>query len=217
MMLSIARNANISYTKIFTMKEYVPIKIRKAMAKIRELRVISGWPVALMAARHTVGKTDNGSCPSDEWKRKMLLAEHSPIRLVQYAWIWDDIPMWVTTHFVRHHIGCEKFVRTQRTDRTGSEIPRGEHPQGELNEMLMVANAQEIMAISRVRLCSCASMETREAWKAFLCSLKQIDPVLVSKCVPTCVYRGFCPELKCCGYCNTREYRKTLDDYRRIK
>lgn len=44
----------------------------------------------------------------------MLLAEHSPIRLVEYEWTWGQIPQWVTVHFVRHHIGCEKFVHTQR-------------------------------------------------------------------------------------------------------
>lgn len=35
----------------------------------------------------------------------MLLAEHSPIRLVEYDGIWDFIKMWVTTHLVRHHVG----------------------------------------------------------------------------------------------------------------
>lgn len=33
----------------------------------------------------------------------MLLAEHSPIRLVEYEWTWEQIPQWVTVHFTRHH------------------------------------------------------------------------------------------------------------------
>lgn len=102
-------------------------------------------------------------------------------------------------------------------DRTGSQIPRGEHLQGELNEMDMTANAQEIMAISRVRLCNCASKETREAWTSMLQELKKIDPVLVSKCVPTCVYRGFCPELKCCGYANTHQFHEAVEKYRKTE
>lgn len=93
--------------------------------------------------------------------------------MVEYEWTWEQIPQWVTVHFTRHHIGCEKFVHTQRPDRTGSQIPRGEHLQGELNEMDMTANAQEIMAISRVRLCNCASKETREAWTSMLQELKK--------------------------------------------
>lgn len=173
------------------------------------------WNSALNAARRTVGKKRKENEPSDTWKSKMLLAEHSPIRLVQYGWTWKQMPQWVTVHYVRHHIGCEKFVHTQRTDRTGSDIPRNEHLQGELNEMDMVANAQEIINISKVRLCSKASKETRHAWKLFLDKLKEKDPVLVSKCVPTCVYRGFCPELKCCGYVFTDKYKKQLEEYRK--
>jgi len=184
---------------------------------ITRLVQVAGWKRALNAARRTVGKEAIDKEPSDSWKKRMLLAEHSPIRLVEYEWSWAEIPQWVTVHFVRHHIGCEKFVHTQRTDRTGSIVPRNEHLQGELNEMDMSANAQEIMAISRVRLCACASKETREAWKAMLTELEKIDPVLVSKCVPTCVYRGFCPEMKSCGYCNTEEFRNRVEEYRDVK
>lgn len=187
------------------------------MSKITRLAQVAGWKRALNAARRTVGKEAIDKEPSDSWKERMLLAEHSPIRLVEYEWSWADMPQWVTVHFVRHHIGCEKFVHTQRTDRTGSTTPRDEHLQGERNEMDMTANAQEIMAISRVRLCQCASKETREAWQAMLNELEKIDPILVSKCVPTCVYRGFCPEMKSCGWWKTEAFRKRLEEYRSIK
>lgn len=186
------------------------------MSKITRLDQVSGWKRALNAARRTVGKEPTDKEPSDKWKKQMLLAEHSPIRMVEYEWSWANMPQWVTVHFVRHHIGCEKFVHTQRTDRTGSKIPRDQHLQGELNEMDMTANAQEIMSISRLRLCSCASKETREAWKAMLNELEKIDPILVSKCVPSCVYRGFCPEMKSCGYCNTPQFQEALVKYRNI-
>ena len=181
--------------------------------KCESIEQIVPWKYALNAARRTVGKAPLDKEPSDKWKAKMLLAEHSPIRLVQYRWTWTDIPQWVTVHYVRHHIGWEKFVSTQRTDRTGSEIPRDEHLQGERNNMDMVANAQEIINISKVRLCSKASAETRYAWKQMLNKLNDIDPILVSKCVPTCVYRGFCPELKTCGYVNTENFKKAREEY----
>lgn len=186
------------------------------MLKVENLIQVAGWKRALNAARKTIGKKSINKEPSDQWKAKMLLAEHSPIRLVEYEWDWFDIPQWVTVHLVRHHIGCEKFVHTQRTDRTGSMIPRGEHLQGELNDMRMTANAQEIMAISRVRLCTCASKETRYAWKVFIEKLQIIDPILASKCVPNCVYRGFCPELNCCGYAKTEQFQKDLIKYRKV-
>ena len=47
--------------------------------------------------------------------------------------------------------------------------------------------------------------------------LKEVDPILESKCVPECIYRGFCPEFdRCCGYVNTEAYQKRLENYRRI-
>lgn len=186
------------------------------MAKVTRFSAVTSWKRALDAARRTAGKEPLDKEPSDSWKARMLLAEHSPIRLVEYEWTWGEIPQWVTVHFVRHHIGCEKFVHSQRTDRTGSSVPRGEHLQGELNEMDMTANAQEIMAISRLRLCTHASPETRLAWKGVLDKLEEIDPILRGKCVPSCVYRGFCPELTCCGYANTPAFQEAVKEYRKI-
>ena len=190
------------------------------MSKITELIQISGWKRALNAARFTTGKKPLDKEPSDEWKKKILLAEHSPIRLVEYDWIWDEIQQWITTHLVRHHEGCEKFVNSQRIDRNediATEYKsRDEVPQGKLNRMMFSANAQAIINISRKRLCSCASKETREAWKQVLEVLKEVDPILVEKCVPECIYRGFCPEFdRCCGYCNTKEYQEQLEKYRK--
>ena len=51
-------------------------------------------------------------------------------------------------HFARHHEGCEKFVHTQRGDRRKLDVPRDELPQGSLNDMDMVANAQALINIS---------------------------------------------------------------------
>lgn len=176
-----------------------------------------GWIRVVNAARRTVGKPPIDHEPSDSFKKKILLAEHSPIRLLEYDWTWEDIKQWVTTHIVRHHIGCEKFVHSQREDRRELSVPRDELPQGALNDMDMTANAQAIINISRKRLCSCASKETREAWKAFLDELKKVDPILASKSVRECVYRGFCPEFdRCCGYVNTKAYKEELEEYRSI-
>ena len=81
----------------------------------------------------------------------------------------------------------------------------------------MTCNAQAIINISRKRLCSCASKETREAWGQVVEKLKEVDPVLAEVCVPECIYRGFCPEIdRCCGYCFTPLYRSRLQSYRSI-
>ena len=44
--------------------------------------------------------------------------------------------------------------------------------------------------------------------------LRKIDPVLADKCVPSCIYRGFCPEIKSCGYYKTEDFQKRLKEYR---
>lgn len=177
------------------------------------------WKRVLNAARRTVGKAPIDKEPSERFKKKILLAEHSPIRLLEYDWSWNDIQQWVTAHFVRHHEGCEKFVHTQRVDRNEAlkGLKRDDLPQGLLNDMDMTANAQAFINISRKRLCNCASKETREAWQLVIERLKEIDPALASVCVPECIYRGFCPEFdRCCGYCFTESFKKRLGEYRSI-
>lgn len=192
----------------------------KNNCKVRSIEMYGGWKRVLNAARLTAGKKPLDKEPSNKWKRKMLLAEHSPIRLVEYDGIWDFIKMWVTTHLVRHHVGVEKFVSTQRTDRNPDlmDLDRDDIPQGLENTMMISANAQGLINMSRKRLCSCASTETRQAWKALLEEIKKVDPILVEKCVPECIYRGFCPEFdKCCGYVNTEKYKEELIKYRSIE
>lgn len=174
------------------------------------------WKRVLKATRKTVGKKDIDKEPSDEFKKQMLLAEHSPIRLLEYDIDIDDVAQWVTVHYVRHHVGIEKFIHTQRTDRNPllKGLNRDELPQGMLTNMMLSCNAQSMINVSRKRLCSKASLETREVWKAVLAYLEKLDPILVEKCVPECVYRGFCPEKKCCGFVNTTEYLDKLNTYR---
>ena len=192
------------------------------MSQITNLEQVTSWKRVLNAARRTIGKNQLNKEPSDSWKAKMLLAEHSPIRLLEYDWSWGDIRQWVTAHLVRHHEGCEKFVHTQRGDRRkileDYEVEtRDELPQGALNDMDMTANAQALINISRKRLCNCASKETREAWTQVKEAIAEIDPILASKMVPECLYRGFCPEfMNPCGYSKTEKYKKDLEKYRSV-
>lgn len=187
------------------------------MSKITSLTQVTTWKRVLNAARRTVGKKPLDKEPSDTWKAKILLAEHSPIRLLEYDFSWEDIKQWVTVHFVRHHEGCEKFVHSQRPENRDLGCPRDDVPQGSPNDMDMTCNAQALINISRKRLCSCASYETRMAWIQLMKELREIDPILESKCVPECIYRGFCPEIdRSCGYYKTKEYRVRLEKYRSV-
>ena len=187
------------------------------MSFIRKLEKVTSWKRVLNAARRTIGKKPIDKEPSNSWKAKLLLAEHSPIRLLEFDWTWGEIQQWVTNHLVRHHEGCEKFVHTQRVDRNPEleGLSRDELPQGLLNDMDMTANAQALINISRKRLCSCASKETREAWKQVQDAIREVDPVMADKMVPECIYRGFCPEfMNPCGYANTEKYQQDLKRYR---
>lgn len=185
------------------------------MSKISYFNQVTPWKRVLNAARRTIGKAPLDKEPSDSWKAKMLLAEHSPIRLLEFDWVWDDIQQWITTHLVRHHEGCEKFVHSQRQDRRELGCSRDELPQGALNDMGMSANAQALINISRKRLCACASPETRESWKQVKEEVSKVDKVLADKMVPECLYRGFCPEfMHPCGYSKTEQFQKDLEKYR---
>lgn len=183
---------------------------------VNDLRQVTGWDRALRAARQTAGKTTpEGKTPSQKWEAQMLLAEHSPIRLVEYEWRWEKIKQWVSVHLTRHHEGCEKFVSTQRQDRNANITDRDSLPQGSENTMMMTANAQALMNISRKRLCSCASPETRHAWSLVKDEIRKTDPVMADKMVRECVYRGFCPEWRGgCGYDKTQAFQDELRRYR---
>ena len=202
--------------------------------------VTPNWKRVLNAARRTWGKKPLDKEPSDKFKKKILLAEHSPIRLLEYDFTIENLRQWVTVHLVRHHEGCEKFVHTQRQD-INSEVEvitkrlievlqedgllregwkeRDYMFQGEGNDMDMTCNAQAFINISRKRLCmGCTSPETRLAWKLVIDALREVDPVLAEKCAPECIYRGFCPETeRCCGYVNTDAYQERLKEYRSIE
>mgnify|MGYP002672462442 CR=1 FL=1 len=171
------------------------------------------WNAVLNACRTTIGKNATDREPSSRWKKNLLLAEHSPIRKLQITVKVHGVKSWIATHFARHHIGIEKYISTQRNDRTG--IDRDKLPQDSLVDLEMDLNAQAMINISRKRLCNQAHKETKEVWQAILDKIKEEMPELYSVCVEECVYRGFCPEMKCCGYCETEKYKEKLEKYRK--
>lgn len=169
------------------------------------------WMFCKRAAMETVGKAA-GKTPTAEWKEKILRAEHSPIRTLWFAFEME-IPYWVSVHFTRHNIGVNHFVQSQRDDRAQNDRPRAEKPQGELVKHLMVLNAQELINMSRVRLCNLASKETNEV-------MWEIRRLVVSECpefacvlAPNCVYHGgVCREMKPCGQFNLNRIDVEEDD-----
>ncbi len=172
------------------------------------------WQDVKNSARTTVGLEHKDAEPTSSWKRRILLAEHSPIRKLHINWIWKELKSWISVHFVRHKIGIEHFVSTQREDRNNEISNRDEEPQGALINHECEATAQTIINISRKRLCNNAHFETRIAWLKFLYELQKYEPELYSVCVPDCIYRGWCYEMNSCGYHKTNMYQRQLLQYR---
>ena len=178
-----------------------------------ELKQIKGtWEDVANRARTTVHKDELGKEPSDDFKRKILRAEHSPIRSLIYCFKITNLKSWVATHLVRHHVGVEKWVRTQRTDRTG--VNRDELPQGAEVEMEIEANAQALINMSRKRLCSQASPETREVMQKIKEEVSKRDKFMAEVMVKECVYRGYCPEIWSCNYDKTEQFKQEVEEYR---
>lgn len=183
--------------------------------KVKLTGIKGSWAEVINRARTTVGKEELGKEPSNTFKRKILRAEHSPIRSLIYCFKITNLKSWVATHFVRHHVGVEKWVRTQRSDRTG--VNRDELPQGAEVEMEIEANAQALINISRKRLCSQASAETREVMEAIKKEVEKKDPIMAEVMVKECVYRGYCPEMWSCGYDKTEKFKEEVEKYRNVK
>ena len=193
----------------------------------------TSWSRALNAARRTIGKPPLNKEPSDNWRKMVIMAEHSPIKLVEYLISFKDLRQWVGVHLLRHE-HMLPFIHSQRVDRREDidsltervmsiieEDVKSDESfnkrdylfQGEPNDQDFVVNAQTLINISRKRLCHCASKETREAWVAVKAAIKEFDPIMASFMVPNCIYRGRCPEMNTCGYYKTDKFKKELDEY----
>ena len=144
---------------------------------------------------NTIGKKST-KAPNEEWIKRLVESEHSPIRELWFG-IKMNIPYWVSVHFVRHHIGVNHYVQTQRTDRTG--INRDELKQGEMVSHIMSVNAQELIFMAHKRLCKQASKETQLVMKEIVEKVVEVAPYMKDVLVPLCVYRnGKCSEMFSC-------------------
>ena len=157
------------------------------------------WTEIKNECRHTDNKEDTSNEATGKFINQLLISEHSPIRLARIKWSWDGIKSWISVHFARHWLGWEKWVSTQRTDRTG--VNRDKSPQDTPVNMDVEANGQALINVSRYRLCKQASKETREYMMDLKASIKEAGQKEISDVmVPNCIYRMGCPEFKCCGH-----------------
>lgn len=79
----------------------------------------------------------------------------------------------------------------------------------------LLLNAEEIVNISKARLCAKASKETREIWEQVIAEIAKVDPDLAKFCVKPCVFSGgICREHKGCGFNKTELFQKILKQYK---
>lgn len=180
--------------------------------KIQVTRVTS-WQDVLNAARFTRRKEPLDKEPSDKFKKNIIRAEHSPLRCLMFNIDFYDIPYYISVHLVRH-VHAQPFVSTSRPDIDGNMKSRGAQKKTDPVNMRLFLNAQEIINISKARLCNNAEFETRMVWHEAITELSKLEPLLAAACVPSCIYRGLCPEIKCCGFVGSNLYSKGLKKYR---
>lgn len=156
------------------------------------------WMWCKTCTLNTVGKVAT-TLPGDEWKKRLIESEHSPIRELWFGFKLT-IPYWVSVHLVRHNIGINHYVQSQRDDRNNSDMPRAEKPQGEMVSHIISINAQELIQVAHKRLCAQASKETREVVKEMCRLAIESNPEMANVLVPLCEYRnGKCTEMFPCG------------------
>ena len=155
------------------------------------------WMWCKQCTLNTVGKS-SAKLPTDEWKHKLLLSEHSPIRTLNFL-IKMQIPYYVSVHFSRHFTGVTHFVQSQRNDRQDN-YDRTKAPQDAPVSHMMYVNAQELMFMARRRLCTQADAFTRKVMSEICKQVVRVNPEFEGTLEPMCFYRGGrCTEFNCCG------------------
>ena len=177
-----------------------------------EIQRVTSWKDVLNAARFTQRKQPLDKEPSTTFKKNIIRAEHSPLRCLMFNIDFYDIPRYVSDHLVRH-VHAQPFVSTGRSDVLKENPPREEQRMTDLYNMRLFLNAQEIIAISKVRLCTKAEAKTREIWRQVVKTLANMEPELAAACVPNCIYRGHCPEIKSCGMADGELFPLRVNDY----
>lgn len=154
------------------------------------------WERCKMLAMNTIGKRWSGEV-TDEWKHKILKAEHSPIRTLMFT-VRMELPYWVSTHFVRHKYGVEHYVSSQRNDRQ-SYYDRAKAPQDAMVTHIMDVNAQELIQMAHMRLCGKAAPETQRMMRMICDAVIETNPEMKEFLVPKCQAHGGCDEAMPCG------------------
>lgn len=172
------------------------------------------WQEIKDNAMFTVHKS-HGKYPDEQWKKDLILSEHSPIRSGRLIINCYDVEHSVVMHMVRHKIGFEPFVASFRPERFKSEVEQGRKTPQDLR---FDGDFQSFINITRRRECTSASLNTRKFWQEVLNEVGKYEPELKSRCVRECIYRGGCPEYpESCGWWEKFVAKNKAEDLLDIK
>jgi hypothetical protein len=157
--------------------------------------------------------------PSVETFKKMALScggvPHSPIRTILYRVYIEDIKSWVVTHLVRHYVGVQFYVKSQRTDRNITNPTERDHKeQGELIGVMFDINANALLDLAKARSCTKAAPETREVvslLKQKLLDGDAYDFIIGQLMVPPCEWYEKCFEPTPCKKTQTSSKQLSLN------
>lgn len=149
----------------------------------------------------TMGKTEvPKKLPGSNLLRRVLHARHSPIRVLNFAFLIEDIPSNTATHLCRH-VHAVPFVsslRNDRQERMDGDAARRDTPV----DMIFYCNAEELMTFANKRLCGRAAKRTQQVARMMCEEAEKAMPELSGDLVPMCIYHGgVCHELESCGRC----------------
>lgn len=154
------------------------------------------WMEVKRRALVTIGKAPVNP-PSEEWKKSILRARHSPIRYLNFSF-YIECPYWVSVHLCRHHVGIQPYVKSQRNDRQ-DQYDRNKAPQDAMVSMILDINAEALITLANKRLCRQASLETRGVVGMMCEEVLEKCPEFAYELVPMCIRNGgVCYELEPC-------------------
>jgi thymidylate synthase ThyX len=117
-----------------------------------------------------------------------------------------EVPYWVSVHYVRHKVGVEHYVRSQRNDRQ-HDYDRNAARQDVPVVHVMDLNAEALITIIQKRLCGKAAKETREVAKLIANEVLKVNPEFFDVLREPCLYNGYCHEMRPCGNGIAEVYR----------
>lgn len=149
----------------------------------------------------TQGKTEcPKELPSSNLLRKILHARHSPVRVLNFGFLIEDIPSNTATHLARH-VHAVPFVSSLRNDRQ-NKMDGDKAPRNTPVDMIFYCNAEELMTFANKRLCNRAAKRTQQVAQMMCAEAIKALPEIKNELVPMCIYHGgVCHEIESCGRC----------------